>query len=363
MQKAVNEVSRRGSYANRLSRLHHSGMAHRLGNVGGIWPGLFLASSLTAAAFALRQIPGVAIFSPLILSILLGMLFQNIVGTPARAKAGVVFSLRKLLRLGIILLGLQLTAAQVAAVGASGVAIIAVTLVSTFVFTKWAGQMLGVDAKLSELIAAGTSICGASAVIATNTVTDGPDEDVAYAVACVTVFGSISMFVYPLLPQLLGLSEHSFGLWTGSSIHEIAQVVAAAFQDGKAAGDFGTIAKLSRVMMLAPLVISLGFIATRTRGARQDGSAAPKPPLPWFVLGFVALVALNSLIAVPAVFRHDMNLITIILLSIALGAMGLETDVRKMAAKGFKPLLLGFISTLFISAFSLALIVVLNPVG
>src|SRR5260370_28141732 len=121
--------------------------------------------------------------------------------------------------------------------------IFVMTLLATFAFTIWMGKLLGVEAKLAQLMAAGTSICGASAVIATNTVTNADDEDVAYAVACVTVFGSIAMFVYPLLPSLLHLDPYAFGLWSGASIHEIAQVVAASFQDGQRAGEFATIAK------------------------------------------------------------------------------------------------------------------------
>ena len=199
---------------------------------------------------------------------------------PALARAGVVFSLKRLLRLAIILLGLQLTAQQVAAVGATGMAIIVVTLLSTFLVTKALGRLFGVERGLAELIAAGTSICGASAVIATNTVTRAADEDVAYAVACVTVFGSLSMFLYPALPGLLHLDAHRFGLWSGASIHEVAQVVAAAFQDGRDAGEFGTIAKLSRVMLLAPLVLGLGSsrragAGTRCRrGRRCPGSCS-----------------------------------------------------------------------------------------
>src|SRR6185437_10524697 len=116
------------------------------------------------------------------------------------------------------------------------------------------------------------------AVIATNTVTDAPDEDIAYAVACVTVFGSLAMFAYPLLPGLLHLDPHAFGLWSGASIHEIAQVVAAAFQDGRSAGEFATIAKLARVTMLAPVVISLGvFAARRTRHGGEGRSNAHVP--------------------------------------------------------------------------------------
>jgi uncharacterized integral membrane protein (TIGR00698 family) len=321
-----------------------------------IWPGLLLTATIAGASFALRQVPGLGSFSPMILAIVIGIAFHNLIGTPVRAKPGVMVALRKLLRLAIILLGLQLTAAKVMQVGLSGIAVIALTLVATLLFTIWLGRLLGVERKLAELIAAGTSICGASAVIAANTVTNAHDEDVAYAVACVTVFGSIAMFVYPLLPGLLHLDPHAYGLWSGASIHEIAQVVAAAFQDGQQAGEFGTIAKLSRVMMLAPVVVGLGLVAARrARHAGQDTSQA-KPPMPWFVLGFVAMVGVNSVVSVPAEAKSVIVLATTFLLSMALAAMGLETDIGKLRAKGLRPLLLGLAAFLFIAAFSLMLV-------
>src|ERR1700676_2583057 len=233
-------------------------------------PRLFLTSIVAGAACAVRQLPGMATFSPMILSIVIGIAFHNIVGTAAWAKQGVTFSLRRLLRIAIMLLGLQLTATQVIEVGGRGLGIIAATLLATFAFTVWLGRVLGVERKLAQLIAAGTSICGASAVIATNTVTDAHDEDVAYAVACVTVFGSIAMFAYPLLPGLLHLDPRGFGLWSGASIHEIAQVVAAAFQDGQQAGEFATVAKLSRVMLLAPMVMAIGLLTARSVTRRQS---------------------------------------------------------------------------------------------
>lgn len=316
-----------------------------------VLPGVALTAIIAGAAIALRHLPGLGVFSPMILSIVMGIALHNLVGTPARAKEGVVFSMRKLLRLAIILLGLQLTVGQVIGVGARGIAIIAIGLVSTFSFTVWLGARLGVERKLAELIAAGTSICGASAVIATNSVTQAHDEDVAYAVACVTVFGSLFMFTYPLLPALLHLSAHDYGLWAGASIHEIAQVVAAAFQDGRDAGEFGTIAKLSRVMMLAPMVIALGVMARRRSGRKS----APAP-MPWFVLGFVALAILNSVVTVPAEVKAPIATVTTFLLSMALAAMGLETDVRKLKAKGLRPLILGAVASLFIASFTLVLV-------
>ena len=322
----------------------------------GIMPGLLLTALITAAAFGLRELPDVGTFSPLILAIVIGMVFHNAIGTPSRAKAGVTFALRKILRFAIILLGLQLTAAQIAEVGATGIAVIALTLIATFLFTTWLGGLLGVGKGLTQLIAAGTSICGASAVIATNTVTNAHDEDVAYAVACVTVFGSIAMFVYPLLPALLHLDPRAYGLWSGASIHEIAQVVAATYQDGQQAGEFGTIAKLSRVAMLAPMVIALGLMSSRNSRKAGVAHTSGRAPMPWFVLGFVALVGVNSVVVVPPDVKSIIVTVTTILLTMALAAMGLETDIGKLRAKGLRPLMLGAAAFLFIATFSLLLV-------
>lgn len=326
-------------------------VAHRR-RVAALAPGLVLTAGVAGLAFGLRQIPGLGLFSPLILAIVIGVAIQNILGAPARTKAGVVFAMRPILRFGIILLGFQLTAAQIAEVGARGAMVIVTTLVATFLFTAWLGHLLGVDRKLAQLIGAGTAICGASAVIATNSVTAAHDEDVAYAVACVTLFGSAAMFVYPLLQAPLGLDPRAFGLWAGASIHEIAQVVAAAFQAGKEAGDFGTIAKLARVTLLAPVVLTLGAITTR----RTPGEAGGRAPIPWFVFGFLAVIGLNSVIVLAPGTRSLIVTATTFLLAMALAAMGLETDLRKLRAKGFRPLLLGFSAFVFVASFSLLLI-------
>lgn len=319
-----------------------------------LMPGVALAGAIAVAAFAAHAIPGVGTFSPMILAIVIGMAFHNVIGTPARAKPGITFSLRRLLRAAIVLLGLQLTLTQVASVGGSGLLVIAATLAATFLFTIGAGRLLGVDRKLTELIAAGTSICGASAIIATNTVTDAHDEDVAYAIACVTIFGSLAMFGYPALTGLLHLDAPAYGLWCGSSIHEIAQVVAASFQNGQRAGEIGTLVKLARVMLLAPVVFAL---AARNRFAAAHAKVATvRPPLPWFVLGFIALVGVNSVVTIPDYDRKIIVTLTTFLLTVALAAMGLETDISKLYARGVRPAILGALAFLFIAAFSLLLI-------
>lgn len=334
-------------------------LAAMAGEAQNVAPGLALTFAIAGVGFALNRLPHMAAFSPLILSITLGMAFHNGLGTPARCRVGVKFSLRRILRFAIMLLGLQLTVAQVMAVGGAGLGVVVASLAATFGFTVWLGRRLGVDAKLSQLIAAGTSICGASAVIAANTVTEGSDEDVAYAVACVTVFGSLAMLLYPALAGLLHLDPRAFGLWVGASVHEIAQVVAAAFQNSREAGELATIAKLSRVMLLAPVVLLLGFAAARAHARRRGGDgAAPRAsaPFPWFVIGFLAVIGFNSLDLLPHDQKATLIQGTTFLLSVALAAMGLETDMRKLRAEGLRPLLLGAGAWVFIAGFSLVLI-------
>lgn len=332
--------------------------ARHLQPVLTVLPGLALAGAIAVAAFLIRQVHGLAAFSPMILAIVIGMAFRNLIGTPSPVLPGIAFSMRRLLRAAIVLLGFQLTFTQIASVGPRGLLIAAISLVGTFVFTVWAGRLLGVGRQLTELIAAGTSICGASAVVATNTVTGAHDEDVTYAIACVTIFGSVAMFAYPLLPGLLHLDSRAYGLWSGVSIHEIAQVVAAAFQNGQHSGEIGTMSKLARVMLLAPTVFALNVRARLF--ATSASTKAARPPIPWFVLGFIAIVGLNSIIDIPVEARKAIVTRTAFLLSVALAAMGLETDVAKLYAKGLRPAILGALAFLFIATFSLTLIKLLG---
>jgi uncharacterized integral membrane protein (TIGR00698 family) len=165
------------------------------------------------------------------------------------------------------------------------------------------------------------------------------------------------MFAYPLLPGLLHLDSQAYGLWSGASIHEIAQVVAASFQNGQHAGEIGTVVKLARVMLLAPVVFALNI---KSRLSASASGKAVRPPVPWFVIGFVAVVGINSLIAIPVDARKATITLTTFLLSVALAAMGLETDVSRLYAKGIRPAILGGLAFLFIATFSFILIKVIG---
>lgn len=335
---------------------------------GGVWsarslaillPGILLAAALAGCAFAIRAaVPATGMFSPLILAVMIGLALGNTVTVSNRFRPGLAFAMRHLLRLAIILLGLRLTLGDLADVGLGGLAILAAGLIGTFLVTIQAGRMLGVDRKLTELLAAGSSICGAAAIIATNTVTRASDEDVAYAIATITVFGTIAMFAIPAMGFWIGLEAQDVGFWAGAAIHEIAQVGGAAFQAGDAAGEFGMVAKLGRVMMLAPVVFALAFwTSARSRRRSSAKSDNPSVPLPWFVLGFLAMVLLNSLIDIPQPAVSSAGHASSFLLTMALAAMGLQCSVARLFAKGWQPLALGAIATLFITLGTLSMIV------
>lgn len=313
-----------------------------------ILPGVGLTAGVAAVAVLVPRLLGLPALSPLVVAMVIGIGLRNLLGPVEGSAEGVAFSMRRILRFAIVLLGLQLTVRQIGDLGLGALAVIALSLVGTFFAIKIAGRLLGVERGLAELIAAGTSICGASAVIATNTVTRARDEDVAYAIACVTLFGTLSMLSLPLANQALGLDAASYGLWVGASVHEVAQVVGAAFQGGAEAGQFGTVAKLSRVLLLAPMILLIGALASRARGS-QGGRA----PMPWFVFGFMAMVVLNSLFALPEAARGVLVPGTSFLLAMALAAMGLTTDLRKLRAKGMRPLALGAFGWVFITLVAL----------
>ena len=305
-------------------------------------PGFALCSALTVAAFLVGGQP----LGPLMVAALLGMAWRAVLGRPEILRPGIAFAARRCIRLGVVLLGLRIGPEQVTGLGLSGFTIAAATLAATLAFTVWAGRLLGVEAGLARLIGAGTAICGASAVMASNSVVKADEEDAAYAVACVTLFGTLSMLLFPALPALLHLAPSAYGTWVGATVHEVAQVTAAAFQAGPQAGEAGTVTKLARVALLAPVVLGLG---------RLEGRSG-KAQFPWFLLGFAAMIGANALGLVPeAVARAGINA-SAPLLAVGLAALGLETHAGALRARGWRPLALAALAWAFVSGFDLGLV-------
>lgn len=318
-------------------------------------PGLALALALAGGATALHRLPWLDTLSPAALAILLGIALRRAVGFSRTLLPGLSIATHLLLRTAVVLLGLQLTVGQIAALGLDTVGVVLGALIVTLVATDWVGRRLGVEPKLARLIATGTSICGASAVVAANSVTRGSDEDVAYALAIVTVLGTVAMFAMPALVPLLGLAPQQAGVWLGSSIHEVAQVVGAATGLGEHTTAIATVAKMTRVLTLAPIVLTMAAIARH--GARRGGEAVhAQVRMPWFVFGFLVLTGVASLGVLPRPAIHDAGLTSSFLLAAALGAMGFGIDLSALRRKGARPMLLAVFAWLLLSSLSLGLV-------
>lgn len=335
------------------------------GRLTPLLPGLGLTGSLAALALLMARWPLLqkAIpLSPLMLAIAFGALASNLgsrSGLPASLKPGLVFCLKKVLRLGIILLGFKISLGQIQAIGWQGLLLLTICVAATFGFTIWCGRKLGLSSKLTLLLASGTSICGASAIVATDAVIEAEEQDCAYAVATITLFGTLGMLLYPVLQWLLQLSPQGYALWTGASLHEVAQVVAAGFAHGESSGKLATLVKMTRVIFLIPVTVGLLIWSLRQQRTDQARLDWGKVPVPWFVFGFLLVICLNSLAWLPPALTAALVELDLWLLTLAMAALGIETRLDKLRATGLKPLWLGLATSLFISGLALALIAVL----
>ena len=313
-----------------------------------IMAGLVLVTALAGAAFFLAQHSWFQSMSmgPLTLAIVLGIVIGNTVlrSQPAILVDGVLLAKGPLLRLGIILYGFGITFQQISAVGANGVLLDAVMIASTFMLAQLVGRRwMKMEKETTILIGAGASICGAAAVLATEPVVKGRSDQVSVAVATVVIFGTISMFLYPLVYPLLAMTEHQFGIYVGSTVHEVAQVVAAGQAIGTEAANSAIIEKMVRVMMLAPFLLILANVRLPSSHNTNAGAAKKekqKLVIPWFAVLFLVAAAVNSVIAMPAIASDAIRHIDLFLLSMAMTALGLSTQISAVRRAGLRPLVL-----------------------
>ncbi|MGO3634407.1 MAG: YeiH family protein [Moraxellaceae bacterium] len=292
--------------------------------------------------------------SSLTLAILLGMIVGNTIypRVAERLHVGVTFAKGQILRLAIMFYGFKLTLTQVSSVGMPAIMTDALVLTSTFLLTYWLGtKWLKVDKKTTLLIGSGASICGAAAVIAAEPVVKAEAHKVTIAVATVVVFGTIAMLLYPCLYQLgwlqPWLNAQQYGIYTGSTIHEVAQVVVAGNAVGSDVGDTAVVTKMIRVMMLAPFLLVLSFALTK---GDDDGSDKPslinriqQVKVPWFAFIFILVVVLHTWVPMSDSFEHSMVVLDDVLLTMAMFALGLTTHLGAIKQAGIKPLVLGAI--------------------
>ncbi|BDO01947.1 MULTISPECIES: YeiH family protein [Klebsiella] len=308
-------------------------------------PGLALTAALTGAALWAGSFPAIAGagFSALTLAILFGMVVGNTVYPKIwqPCDGGVIFAKQHLLRLGIILYGFRLTFAQIADVGVSGILIDVLTLSSTFFIACFLGQkVFGLDKHTSWLIGAGSSICGAAAVLASEPVVKAEASKVTVAVATVVIFGTIAIFLYPAMYPLLAhwFTPETYGIYMGSTMHEVAQVVAAGHAVSPDAENAAVIAKMLRVMMLAPFLL---FLAARVKQLTPAGNGEKsKITIPWFAIMFILVAVFNSFHLLPKAVVEMLVTLDTVLLAMAMAALGVTTHVSALKKAGAKPLLM-----------------------
>lgn len=321
------------------------------GQLNGILFVALFAAAVTRLA-ALPAITGLGI-SPLIVGIVCGALYGNTLraGMPAHWAAGVNFSARKLLRIAVAFFGLRVSLQEIAQVGLPGLTESVLIVASTLVLGTWFGmKVMKLDRDTAILNAAGSAICGAAAVLAFESTLQSKPEKSAVAVGSVVLFGTLSMFLYPLMYRAgwLHLNTLGVGLFFGGTIHEVAQVVGAASDVSAQATHIATIVKMTRVMLLVPVLLFLGvWLARSARRERADAHGrahgSRKIAVPWFALGFLACVIINSLHVLPAVATQTVNALDTFALTMAMTALGIETHVSQVRRAGPRALATGFI--------------------
>ncbi len=325
-------------------------MAFSKENIRYTLNGILFVALFAVAAIQISQIGFIKqlAISPLIIGIILGMFYANTLRNqlPKEWVPGIVFSAKQLLRLAIIFYGFRITFQQIMEVGTAGLVVSVVMLTTTILLGSWAGMKLfRLDRDTSVLTAAGSSICGAAAVLATEPVLKAEPHKSAVAVGTVVLFGTISMFLYPMLYKsgILDMDPAAYGIYVGGTVHEVAQVVAAGDAVGGIAADDAIIVKMTRVMMIAPVLIILGIIISSA--ARKSGAEAGKVKLviPWFAVWFVVMSGINSLHIIPETVVADINEIDTFMLTMAMTALGMETNAAKFKQAGIKPILLALL--------------------
>lgn len=283
-------------------------------------------------------------FSPMIVGIVLGMIYANTLraALPASFTPGIQFCSKRILRLGIILYGFRLTLQDVTEVGIPAIIVDALMVTITICGGVMVGKWLKMDKEISLLTSVGAGICGAAAVLGAESALRVKPYKTAVAVSTVVIFGTISMFLYPVLYRngVFSISPELMGIFTGASVHEVAHVVGAGNAMGESVGSVAIIVKMIRVMMLVPVLLIISYTIAR----KASGSDAPgKINTPWFAILFLVVIVLNSFIPLSDSIRNGINTFDTFLLTMAMTALGAETSFDKFKKAGSKPFVLALI--------------------
>ena len=324
--------------------------------MGKILPGFVFAVAIAFAAKFIEGLLPLPLIGASVIALFIGMFFNSRIKTDA-FKPGVKFTSKKILKFAIILLGASLNVQTVLNVGRFSLSVMVFTLFTCFGIGYFCGKAFKLNWKLSNLISAGTGICGGSAIAAIAPVIDAEDSDIAYAMSATFLFDMAMIVAFPIFGRWMGLSDMAYGLWAGTAVNDTSSVVAAGYAFSEAAGDFATMVKLTRTLAIIPTVVIFALINIRLKQKAFAGTASKETVgdkvnftklFPWFILFFVLLSVVNSFGFIPAAASSFAKDLSKFLMVASLGAIGLNTSYKDMKKAGINPMLHGFVISLLV---------------
>lgn len=330
-------------------------------------PGLLAALAVAAAAKWLEGLLPIHMIGASVIALFIGLILHPAAVRAPIFQKGLKFTSKRVLKLAIILLGASLSIGTVLNVGKMSLVVMVFTLLTCFGGGYFIGKALGLNWKLSNMISAGTGICGGSAIAAIAPVIDASDSDIAYAMSATFLFDMAMIILFPLIGRAMNLTDMAYGLWAGTAVNDTSSVVAAGYAFSEAAGDFATMVKLTRTLSIIPAVLVFGGISMREKrlnGACADGKRVSlRGIFPWFIVGFLALTGINSLGLIPAGLSAAFKEISKFLMVAALAAIGLNTDFREMRKSGVNPMIHGFLISALVVIVALAVEYFMGLIG
>ncbi len=315
-------------------------------------PGVGLAIAVALVSRILEGLLPIHLIGASVIALFIGMAINYIRKPSAFIMGGLNFTSKKVLKFAIILLGASLNIQTILSVGKSSLVVMVFTLATCFGVGFFTGRALGLNWKMSNLISAGTGICGGSAIAAIAPVIDADDTDIAFGMSATFIFDMVMILLFPLMGQWLGLSDMAYGLWAGTAVNDTSSVVAAGYAYSEGAGAYATMVKLTRTIAIIPTVLVFAAIGVHVKKKELAQTATYENThkkinmmnvIPWFILGFLAFAGINSMNLIPVEVSDFLKEASKFLMVMSLAAIGLKTDIRHMKTAGIRPMLHGFI--------------------
>ena len=318
-----------------------------------VFPGIILSVGVALLACWLESLLPIHLIGSAVIAMFIGMILNYFLRTTKVFASGLKFTSKKILKFAIILLGLSLNITTILNVGKMSLTVMIFTLLTCFGGGYFIGKALGLNWKLSNLISAGTGICGGSAIAAIAPTIDADDNDVAYAMSATFLFDMAMIVLFPIMGQAMGMTDQAFGIWAGTAVNDTSSVVATGYAFSEGAGDFATMVKLTRTLAIIPTVITFAFVQLRLKrkealansqnGSELKANFSIAKIFPWFILGFLAMSIVASVFPIPAAVVSGTKSASKFLMVCALAAIGLNTSFSSMKKAGIRPMIHGFI--------------------